>query len=188
MVSEDEGSKEAGTEPLDIGSLFKGSATITLVAEIVSAIMLLGSSVAFVISRAGILEILSTDVLILLLIPSTMLALFIFLGAISFFVRFNRKIASFFIGSDIGSVDMNKPRVKTVVSIYGLAVGLILIFGMYGYWLVYKYFFAAMAATSLSFFGISLSLGIFLMAFLVQVVVAALGRTATGIIRTVLQE
>ncbi len=188
MTSEDAGSEKTGTEPIDIGSLFKGTATITLVAEIVSAIMLLGSGVAFIVSRAGILEILSTDVLILLLVPAAMLALFIFLGAISFFVRVNRRIAGFFIGSDIGSVDLKKPRVKMVVFIYGLAVGLILIFGMYGYWLVYKYYFAPLAATSLSFLGISLSLGIFLMALLVQMVVAALGRTATGIIRAVLQE
>jgi hypothetical protein len=175
-------------EPLDIGSLFKGTATITLVAEIVSAIMLLGSGAAYAISRAGILDILNTDVLILLLIPAAMLALFLFLAAISFFVRVNRRIAAFFIGGDIGSVDLNRPRVKMVVAIYGLAVGLILIFGIYGYWLIYKYLFAPLAATSLSFLGISLSLGIFLVAFLVQVVVLALGRTATRIIRAVLQE
>lgn len=179
---------EMDEQPLDIGSLFKGTATITLMAEVVSAIMLLGSGAAFVISRAGILEILNTDILILLLIPAAMLALFLFLGAISFFVRVNRRIASFFIGGDIGSVDLNSPRVKMVVIIYGLAVGLILIFGMYGYWLVYKYVFAPLAATSLSFLGISLSLGILLVAFLVQVVVLALGRTATRIIRAVLRE
>lgn len=188
MTSEGAGTEAVHTEPLDVGSLFKGTATITLVAEIVSAIMLLGSAVAFVVSRAGILEILTTDMLILLLFPSAMLTLFVFLGAISFFVRVNRRIVGFFFQSDIGSVDLKRPRVKMVVYIYGLAVGLILIFGMYGYWLVYKYFLADMAATSLSFLGISLSLGIFLMAFLVQVVVVALGRTSTGIITAVLQE
>jgi hypothetical protein len=60
--------------------------------------------------------------------------------------------------------------------------------GMYGYWLLYKYFFAGQAATSLSFFGISISLGIFVLAFLIQLVIAALGRTATTIIKAVLSE
>ena len=72
--------------------------------------------------------------------------------------------------------------------IYGLAVGLILIMGIYGYYLVYKYFFADLATTSLSFFGISLSLGILLLAFLIQVVIMTIGRTATTIIRKVLDE
>jgi hypothetical protein len=58
--------------------------------------------------------------------------------------------------------------------------------GIYGYYLVYKYYFASLAATSLSFFGITLSLGIFLLALLVQIVVTVLGRTAASMIRGVL--
>ena len=179
---------ESGTEELDIGSLFRGTATITFVAEILSIIMLLGSSVAFVISRSGLIEAIELDVAIFLLLVGAMITLFFFLGAIGFFIRFNKKLGRAVIGEGIGSVDLSSPRVKTVVTIYGLAVGLILIMGMYGYWLVYKYFFAELAATSLSFFGISLSLGIFILAFLIQLVIAALGRTATTIIRAVLSD
>ena len=167
------------SEMLDVGSLFRGTATLTLVGEIVSAIMLLGSGAAFVISRSGLIEVIELDVAVFLLLGGAMLTLFLFLGAIGFFVRFNR---------GIGEVDLNRPGVKTVVIIYGLAVGLILIMGIYGYWLVYKYFFAAMALTSLSFFGIAVSLGIFVMSFLIQAVIAIIGRTATTIIRKVLAE
>ncbi|RDE16013.1 MAG: hypothetical protein C4K48_02655 [Candidatus Thorarchaeota archaeon] len=176
------------SEMLDVGSLFKGTATITLVAEIVAAIMLLGSATAYVISRSGLIEEIEFDVAVFLLLGGAMITLFIFLAAIGFFVRFNRKIGRSVIGDGIGSVDLKSKGVKTVVIIYGLAVGLILIIGVYGYWLVYKYFFAAIALTSLSFLGISLSLGILVMSFLVQVVIATIGRTATTIIRKVLAE
>lgn len=176
------------SEMLDVGSLFRGTATLTLVGEIVSAIMLLGSGAAYVISRSGLIEVIEFDVAVFLLLGGAMLTLFLFLGAIGFFVRFNRKIGRIVIGDGIGEVDLNQPSVKTVVIIYGLAVGLILIMGIYGYWLVYKYFFAALATTSLSFFGISLSLGIFIMSFLIQVVITTIGRTATTIIRKVLAE
>ena len=182
----EEGSKES--EMLDVGSLFRGTATLTLVGEIVSAIMLLGSGVAFVVSRSGLIEVIELDVAVFLLLGGAMLTLFLFLGAIGFFVRFNRKIGRVVIGEGIGEVDLNRPGVKTVVIIYGLAVGLFLIMGVYGYWLVYKYFFATMALTSLSFFGIALSLGIFVMSFLVQAIIAIIGRTATTIIRKVLAE
>jgi hypothetical protein len=176
------------SEMLDVGSLFRGTATLTLVGEIVSAIMLLGSGAAYVISRSGLIEVLEFDVAVFLLLGGAMLTLFLFLAAIGFFVRFNRKIGRIVIGDGIGEVDLNQPSVKTVVIIYGLAVGLILIMGIYGYWLVYKYYFAALATTSLSFFGIAVSLGIFVMSFLIQVVITTIGRTATTIIRKVLAE
>jgi hypothetical protein len=176
------------SDELDVGSLFRGTATITFLAEIIAIIMLLGSSAAFVISRSGLIEAIELDVAIFLLLISAMITLFFFLGAIGFFIRFNRRIGNAVIGEGIGSVDLGRPRVKMVVTIYGLAVGLILIMGMYGYWLVYKYFFATLAESSLSFFGISLSLGIFVLAFLIQIVIAALGRTATTMIKAVLSE
>jgi hypothetical protein len=182
----DDSSEES--EMLDVGSLFRGTATLTLVGEIVSAIMLLGSGAAFVISRSGVIEVIELDVAVFLLLGGAMITLFLFLGAIGFFVRFNRRIGGVVIGAGIGEVDLNRPGVKTVVIIYGLAVGLILIMGVYGYWLVYKYFFAALTVTSLSFFGIAVSLGIFVMSFLVQAVIAIIGRTATTIIRKVLAE
>lgn len=176
------------SEMLDVGSLFRGTATLTLVGEIVSAIMLLGSGAAFVISRSGLIEVIELDVAVFLLLGGAMVTLFLFLGAIGFFVRFNRRIGRAVIGEGIGEVDLNRPGVKMVVIIYGLAVGLILIMGVYGYWLVYKYFFAVMALTSLSLFGIAVSLGIFVMSFLIQAVIAIIGRTATTIIRKVLAE
>lgn len=176
------------SEMLDVGSLFRGTATITLVAEIIAAIMLLGSGTAFIISRSGLIEVLEFDVAVFLLLVGSMITLFLFLGAIGFFVRFNRKMGNVVIGKGIGEVDLNRPGVKTVVIIYGLAVGLILIMGIYGYYLVYKYFFAVLALTSLSFFGIALSLGILILAFLIQVVIITIGRTATTIIRKVLAE
>ncbi len=180
--------EETPLEPMDVGSLFRGVATFTFVAEIVSAIMLLGSGVAFILRDQGWIQTLELDVMILLLLAGATITLFFFLGAISFFVRFNRRVTSAVVSDDIGSVDLSQSKVKTVVILYGLATGLILIMGIYGYYLIYKYYFASLAATSLSFFGITLSLGIFLLALLVQIVVTFLGRTAASMIRSVLNE
>ncbi|MFW9966355.1 MAG: hypothetical protein ACFFEA_04310 [Candidatus Thorarchaeota archaeon] len=180
--------KEEAAEPIDVGSLFRGTATVTFVAEIVSVIMLLGSTVAFILRDQPWLQNLQSDVIIFLLLLAGMITLFFFLAAIGFFVRFNRRVTRAVISDDIGSVDLSKPRVRTVVFIYGLGVGLILIMGIYGYFLLYRYYFAELAASSLSFFGMTLSLGIFIVALLVQIVIAALGRTAASMIRAVLNE
>lgn len=175
-------------EPIDVGSLFKGTATITLVVETVTAIAMLGSIAAYIISHSGLIEILELDVAVFLLLLGSVITLLIFLLAISFFVRVNRRLGRLVIGEGTGSVDLGKRRVKMVIMIYTLAVGLLLIMGMYGYWLVYKYYFASLAMTSLSFFAFVVSLGGFILAFLTQLVIAALGRTAASMIKTVLAE
>ncbi|MHA1930135.1 MAG: hypothetical protein ACTSV2_16310 [Candidatus Thorarchaeota archaeon] len=175
------------SDPIDVGGLFRGTATITFLTEIITAIMMLGSGIAYIISRPnGIITELNEDLSVFLLMIAAMITLFFFLGAIGFFLRFNRKIHGIVIGKGIGTVDMKTPRVKTVISIYGLAVGLILIMGMYGYWLAWKYFLSIESATSLSYFIFSLSLGAFILAFLVQIIVIALGRTVTTVIEKVL--
>jgi hypothetical protein len=173
-------------ELLDVGSMFRGTATLTLVAEIVSVIMLLGSTAAYFLRNY--VSIIEPIIAIFLLLFGAMVTLFIFLGAIGFFVRFNRRIGRIVIGEGVGDIDLNRPGAKMVVIIYGLAVGFILILGIYGYYLLWVYFLAAESAISLSFFGISVSIGIFFISLLVQVVITVIGRTATTIIRKVLAE
>ncbi len=172
-------------DTLDIGGLFRGTATITFVAEIVSAIMILGSGAAYILSRGTLSQDLNTDIAVFLVLIGAMITLFIFIGAIGFFVRFNRRIQGAVIGRGIGSVDLAGKGVKTVLTLYGLAVGLILIMGIYGYWLVWRYYLSPIAASSLSFFMLSISLGIFVVAFLIQIVIVALGRTATKVVKAV---
>jgi hypothetical protein len=178
--------KSETTDTLDIGGLFRGTATITFMAEIVAGLMIIGSSAAYFLSRGTFIDDLDLDLAILLLMIGSIITLFIFLGAISFFIRFNKRIQGAVIGKGIGEVDLKGPRVKTVVTLYGLAVGLILIIGMYLYWIVWRNFLSPIAATSLSFLMLSVSLGMFIMAFLIQIVIIALGRTATRVIESVL--
>lgn len=184
----DEAKSKKDSEEMDVGGLFRGTATVTFITEIVAFIMLLGSSIAYVLRGQGWIQSLEPDVAVLLLMVGAIITLFFFLGTIGFFIRFNRRVTRFVISDDIGSVDLSKGRVRTVVLIYVLAVGMILIVGIYSYYLLYKYYFFQQAAESLSFFGITVSIGIFVVAFLVQIVVIVLGRTATKIIRAVLAQ
>jgi hypothetical protein len=174
---------------VDIASLFRGTATVALVALLVSIITMLGSFVAFIISRpGGLIENLEADVAIFLILVGAMFTLLFFLAAIGFFVRFNRRLGRFILTDELGSVNINRPGVRTVIIIYGLAIGLILIMGMWGYWLVYKYALADILSTtqSISFLAFLVSTGIFILAFLVLIVLASLGRTVTTMIKKVL--
>jgi len=174
---------------VDIASLFRGTATVALVALLVSAITMFGAIVAFLVSRpGGIIENIEADVAIFLIMVGAMITLFFFLAAIGFFVRFNRKLGRFVLSDDLGTVDINRPRVRTVMILYGLAIGLLLIMGMWGYWLAYKYVLADILSTtqSISFLAFVVSAGIFILAILILLVLIALGRTATTMIKKVL--
>lgn len=184
----DEARRARDSEEIDVGGLFRGTATVTFITEIIAAIMLLGSSVAYVLRGQGWIQSIEPDMAILLLMVGSIVTLFFFLGTIGFFIRFNRRVTRFVITDDIGSVDLSKGRVRSVVMIYVLAVGMMFIVGIYSYYLLYKHLFFQQATESLSFFGIIMSIGIFIVAFLVQIVVTILGRTAAKIIRTVLDQ
>ncbi|MHA1741420.1 MAG: hypothetical protein ACTSVD_04930 [Candidatus Thorarchaeota archaeon] len=179
--------REDEATEIDVSSLLRGTATVAFVAQLVSGIGIVGSLIVYAISRpGGLVESIDLDVAIFLLMLGAMLTLFLFLGAIGFFVRVNRRLGRFVMSENLESVDLSRPGAKPVVVLYGMAVGLILIMGMYGYWLVYKYYLAAIASTALSFFAFSISLAVFVLAFLVEVVLVAIGRTASGMVKKIL--
>ncbi len=172
---------------IDVSSSLRGIATVAFVAQIVSGIGILGSLTAYVVSRpGGIVEQISPDIAVFLLLLGAMITLFIFLGAIGFFVRVNRRLGRIIMNVDLEKVNLDMPGTKPVIVLYGLAIGLILIMGMYAYWLVFKYYMWAIAATALSFLVFSISLGVFLLAFLIEIVLIALGRTAPKMVRKIL--
>ncbi len=170
----------------DIGALFRSSAIITLVVQIVSVIVMLGSISAFYLDE--FIPGLSEDIRVLLLLVGSIITLMIFLIAFSFFWRFSRRISNAVIGPGVEVVDVDKPRVKSVVYTYGLMVGLVGITGIYLWYLIHKYYLAPWAASydSISLLVFSLALGAFFIALLIQIIIAIVGRTASRIIFEVL--
>ena len=170
----------------DIGSLFRSSATITFVIQIVSVIIMIGSLVAYLVG--GLLPALDQDMLILLMLVGSVLALVIFLAAMSVFIRFSRRIGDAVVGPGIQQVRMDTSKIKTVVITYGLLVALMAVTGVYIWYLIDKNYLApwaeAQESISLRIFGIAL--GAFFISFLIQVIIAAVGRSATKVILEVL--
>lgn len=170
----------------DIGSLFRSSATITFVIQIVSVIIMIGSIAAYLVG--GLLPTLDQDLQILLLLVGSVLALIIFLAAMSVFIRFSRRIGDAVVGPGIQQVKMDTPKIKTVVVTYGLLVALMAVTGVYIWYLVDKNYLAPWALSydsiSLRIFGIAL--GAFFISLLIQMIIAGVGRSATKVILEVL--
>lgn len=186
MTEESDSTFDSLDDLFDIGSLFRSSATITFVIQIVSVIIMIGSLVAYLVG--GLLPALDQDMLILLMLVGSVLALVIFLAAMSVFIRFSRRIGDAVVGPGIQQVRMDTPKIKTVVITYGLLVALMAVTGVYIWYLIDKNYLApwaeAQESISLRIFGIAL--GAFFISFLIQVIIAAVGRSATKVILEVL--
>ncbi len=171
---------------INLGSLFRSSATVTFVIQIVAVIMMIGSLSAYYIG--DIFFALGEDLQILVLLVASIISLVIFLAAMSVFIRFSRRIGDAVVGPGIEEVRMNTPRVKTVVAAYALLVALMGITGIYTWYLIDLNFLAPWAAglgsLSMRLFGIAL--GAFFIALLIQIIIAGVGRSATKVIIEVL--
>jgi hypothetical protein len=171
---------------INLGSLFRSSATITFVVQIVAVIAMIGSLAAYFIG--DVYFALAGDMQILALLLASIVVLVIFLAAISVFVRFSRRIGDAVVGPGIEEVRMDTPRVKGVVILYAILVILMGITGVYTWYLVDSNILAPFATglNSISMRVFGLALGAFIIALLIQVIIAVVGRSATRVIIEVL--
>ncbi|MHA2041275.1 MAG: hypothetical protein ACW975_05370 [Candidatus Thorarchaeota archaeon] len=173
-------------EYFDLGSMFRNSATITFVIQIAAVILIVGSLTAYAIG--DLFFTIADELKILLLLVISIVFLIFFLAAISAFVRFTRKIGNAVVGPGIEQVRFDTPKVKMVVMLYGTLVVLMAVTGFYIWYLVDLYILApwVAAAGSVALGIFSLALGAFMIALLVQIIIAGVGRSATKIIIEVL--
>ena len=171
---------------INLGSLFRNSATVTFVIQIVAVIVMIGSLAAFTIG--DVFFALGDELQILVLLIASIISLLIFLAAMSVFVRFSRRIGDAVVGPGIEEVRMNTPRVKTVVAVYAILVALMGITGVYSWYLIDANYLIpwadSLGSFSIRIFGIAL--GAFVIALLIQIIIAGVGRSATKVIIEVL--
>jgi hypothetical protein len=186
LAPESKSSEHGGSEVFDIGSLFRSSATITFVVQILSVIVMLGSLAAFYVGR--IIPEISIDIQVLLLLVGCILTLIVFLAATSIFIRFSRRISDAVAGPGLQKVRMDTPKVKAVIYVYAILVALMGITGFYVWYLLDKNLVYPLIApyASISLRILTWALGAFFIAVLIQVIIAAVGRNATKMIIGVL--
>lgn len=186
MTEESGAPARTSDDYINLGSLFRSSATITFVVQIVATIAMIGSITAFLVG--DVFLVLTGDMQVLALLLTSIVVLVIFLVAISAFVRFSRRIGDAVVGPGIEEVRMNTPKVKTVVILYGILVSLMAVTGVYMWYLIDLNYLAAWAASynSLSLRVFGYALGAFFISLLIQVIIAGVGRSATKVIIEVL--
>ncbi|MBS3794831.1 MAG: hypothetical protein KGY80_08040 [Candidatus Thorarchaeota archaeon] len=171
---------------VDIQSVFRTSATVTFIVQIVSIIIMIGSLAAYLIGYQ--VFDLYFDIQVLLLLMGSMVTLTVFLGAIGLFIRCSRRVSDAVVGHSITKVSLNTPKVKPVLVLYGLLIALMGITGGYAWYIldqrILENWASSLNSISLRIFG--LALGAFFVALLIQIIVALVGRSATKVIVRVL--
>ncbi len=183
-MSDDEFRQTQKVDLFDIGSLFRTSATLTFVVQIVAVIVMIGSLAGYYIG--DIFPELDQDLQFLLFLIACALAVMIFLAALSVFLRFSRRIGNAVIGPGIEQVRLDSPRVKLVVYAYGILVFIMGIIGIYIWWIIHNRFLIPMIGDSILLLLFSYALGAFFIALLIQIIIAGVGRSSTKIIIEVL--
>ncbi len=177
---------DSGRATFNISRIFRQSAKVTLTIEIVSAVVMLGAIVAYLIG--GSLGAIDPDLQVLLLLVGIIVTLLVFLAAFGAFVRLSGRIGDVVVGPGLDSVPRDTPRVKAVMYTYGILVILMVVTGIYSWYLVDKAILtpwaASLSSISLRIFG--LALGAFVISLLIQIVIAVVGRTATRVVIEVL--
>ncbi|MGY5853361.1 MAG: hypothetical protein RTU92_07350 [Candidatus Thorarchaeota archaeon] len=185
-MSEESTPPRQSYDVFDIGSLFRSSAIITFVIEIIAVVIMLGSLAVYALR--DFFPGLEADLQNLMLLGGIAVVLIVFLAAFGVFVRFSRRISDAVIGPGIQHVRMDIPRVKMVIYVYAALVTIMGIIGAYIFYLIYKniLFPWAEAQVSLPLHLFSVALGALFIALLIQVIVAVVGRSQTKVLIEVL--
>ena len=141
--------------------------------------MIIGSLVTFVIANSGILQILSIDVQLLLLLIASGIAFLVIIVFAGVFIRGNNALQQKILTSRIFSLSRVTYEAKALLFLFGMSLVLFLTAGVYGYYLLWSSIIGAYVGGYLSLTVMFIAIGIFFVSFLAQIIIALVGRFAS---------
>ncbi|MFW9985640.1 MAG: hypothetical protein ACFFDJ_03655 [Candidatus Odinarchaeota archaeon] len=180
--------------------VFSGIASVTFALQLISLLILFVAGVVFLLMLSGIWGILvaNEDIFIFVLLLGGGFAFLVFVWLIGVFLRFHRRVRRFLVGTGVGDIDADDSASKTILTLFGIAILFVLVAGIYGYYLLWKYilnFWGIAWLTSLGVTGIFfyefglfivwIAIGILIITFVMQILTAAINRYARGLVGAV---
>ena len=180
--------------------VFGGIASVTFALQLISLLILFVAGVIFLLMLSGIWGILVTneDIFIFVLLLGGGFAFLVFVWLIGVFLRFHRRVRRFLVGSGVGDIDADDSASKTILTMFGIAILFVLVAGIYGYYLLWKYilnpwgiaWLTSLGVTGIFFYEFGLfivwiAIGILIITFIMQILTAAINRYARGLVEAV---
>jgi hypothetical protein len=180
-------------DKFDWDRVFGGIASATFGVQLISILILFGAGVVFVLMLTGIWGVVVAiqDIFILVVLLGSGFTFLLFIWLLGLFLRFHRRVRRFILGKGVGDVDADNPASKTILSLFAGAVVLVLIAGIYGYYLLWKYilspwgndFLVSLGVNGILFYELGilivfLAIGAIVITFIMQILTAWINRYA----------
>ncbi len=171
--------------------IFGGIGSVTFALQLLSFIVLLGAGVVFLLMLTGIWQILvaNDDIFIFVLLLGGGFVFLLFVWLLGVFLRFHRRVRKFIVGPGVGHIDADDSATKTVLTLFAISTLFVLVAGIYGYYLLWKYFLqpwgtawlATMGLTGtllyeIGLFVVFIALGVIIITLIMQMLTLAINR------------
>lgn len=136
--------------------VFGAIASATFGTQLVSLLVLLAETFVFLLIVSGIwaIAINNPDILILLLLLGGGVTFLVFIWLLGAFLRLNSQIRRAIIGGGVGNIEADNPATRSILALFAGAALFVLCAGVYGYYLLWKYFLNSWGQTLLTSFGL----------------------------------
>lgn len=180
--------------------VFGAIASATFGTQLVSLLVLLTETLVFLLIISGVwgIAINNTDILIFLLLLGGGMAFLVFIWLLGAFLRLNGRIRRAIIGRGVGTVEADSPATKTILALFAGAALFVLCAGVYGYYLLWKYFLNSWGQAFLTSFGlfgqplyewgmliVYFAFGAIIVCFVLQVLSVMVNRVADHLVASV---
>jgi hypothetical protein len=180
-------------DKFDWDRVFGGIASTTFGIQLISVLILLGAGIVFVLMLTGLWAAIVAiqDLFILVVLIGSGFAFLLFIWLLGFFLRFHRRVERFILGKGVGDVDADDPASKTILTLFAVAVLFVLVAGIYGYYLLWKYilqpwgndFLVSLSVNGILFYELGMlvvfiAIGAIFITFIMQILTAWINRYA----------
>jgi len=171
--------KSARSEEPYVKRVFGFAVTMTFGLELVALLMIVGAVASFAVSASGLLQSISFDVQLLLLLVASGIAFLVIIVFAGVFIRSNEALQRKILTSRIFSLSRVTYEAKALLFLFGMALVLFCTAGVYGYYLLWSNVIGAYLGGRLSLTVMFIAVGIFFVSFLAQIIIALVGRFAS---------
>lgn len=152
---------------------------MTFAAELAAILLIIGSLVSYIVAHSGLLQALSMDIQLFLLLVATGIAFLILIVFAGIFIRWDDKLREKILTPRIDKLVRVTSEAKALLALFGLALVFLCSAGVFGYYLIWNYVLSSYLGGSLSLTAMFLGVGVILVSILAQCVIAGVGRFAS---------
>jgi hypothetical protein len=156
---------------------------MTFAAELAAILLIIGSLVSYIVGHSGLLQALTMDIQLFLLLIATGISFLILIVFAGLFIRLDDTLRDKILTPRIDKLVRVTSEAKALLALFGLALIFLCSAGIFGYYLLWNYALGSYLGGSLSLTAMFVGVGVILVSLLAQCVIALVGRFASRAVK-----